>query len=46
MAAQSMNMLLQSGEGVDERGSGFIWRIGDGFEVDGDAAGIRGSMLT
>lgn len=47
MAAQLMNMPLQSGERVDERGSGFIWRIGDaGFEVDGDAAGIRGSTLT
>lgn len=45
MAAQLMNMPSQNGEGVDERGSGYIWRIGDGFEVVEDAAGIRGSML-
>lgn len=32
IVVQLMNMPLQSrsGEGVDERGSEFIWRIGDG----------------
>jgi hypothetical protein len=34
MATQLMNMRQRSGERVDERGSEFIWRIGDEAEVD------------
>lgn len=43
MATQLMNMPLLSGEGVDERGSEIIWRIGDGAEVNRGTTGIRGS---